>query len=179
MIGKGRLQNNLYVLDTPALSSHVLSTLHSASLESFQILSQSHSQDYVISQASSEIWHQRLGHPSHTKIDILSKLLKLSNVKNNHSDLCIICPLAKQKQISFPSNPKLSKAPFDLIHIDVWGPFQTPTHDGYKYFFTLVDDCTRVTWLYLLKDKGFVAIVFHEFLQFVKTQYNCNVKAIR
>ena len=66
-----------------------------------------------------------------------------------------------------------------MIHIDVWGPFQTPTHDGYKYFFTLVDDCTRVTWLYLLKDKGFVAIVFHEFLQFVKTQYNCNVKAIR
>ena len=179
MIGKGRLQNNIYVLDTPALSSPVLSTLHSASLESFQILSQHHSQDYVISQASSEIWHQRLGHPSHTKIDILSKLLKLSNVKNNHSDLCKICPLTKQKRISFPSNPKLSKAPFDLIHIDVWGPFQTPTHDSYKYFLTLVDDCTRVTWLYILKDKGSVATVFPEFLQFVKTQYNCNVKAIR
>ena len=99
-IPEGRLQNNLYVLDTPALSSPVLSTLHSASLESFQILSQHHSQDYVISQASSEIWHQRLGHPSHTKIDILSKFLKLSNVKNTHSDLCKIFPLAKQKRIS-------------------------------------------------------------------------------
>lgn len=79
------------------------------------------------------------------------------------------CPLAKQKRISFPSNPQLSKDPFDLIHIHVWGPFQTPTHDGYKYFFTLVDDYTRVTWIYLLKDKFFVAYVFPEFIQFVKT----------
>lgn len=179
MIGKGNLQNNLYVLDTPALSSPFLFASHFASLESFRILSQHHSQEHIISQISSDVWHQRLGHPSHNKIHVLSMLLKLSSLKNNHSDLCKIYPLAKQKRISFPSNPHLSKAPFDLIHIDVWGPFQTPTHDGYKYFFTLVDDCTRVTWIYLLKDKSSVASVFPEFVQFIKTQYNSNIKAIR
>lgn len=37
----------------------------------------------------------------------------------------------------------------------------------------------HVTWLYLLKDKSSVAKVFPEFIQFVKTQYNMNIKAIR
>lgn len=72
----------------------------------------------------------------------------------------------------------MSKSPFDLIHLDVWGPFQTGTHDGYKYFFTLVDDCTRVTWLYLLKDKISVSTVFPEFLKFIQTQYRTSIKAI-
>ena len=57
MIGKGNLQNNLHVLDAPALSSLVLSASHSAFLDLFQIISQHHTQDHVISQVSSEVWH--------------------------------------------------------------------------------------------------------------------------
>lgn len=90
------------------------------------------------------------------------------SVKSDHSSLCKVCPLAKQKRISFPDNPHLSKLPFDLIHLDVWVPFQTPTHDGFKYLFTLVDDCTRVTWIYLMKDKGYVSHVFPEFYSMLK-----------
>lgn len=43
----------------------------------------------------------------------------------------------------------------------------------------MVDDCTRVTWIYLLKDKSSVVSVFPEFIQFVKMQYQMNIKAIR
>lgn len=85
----------------------------------------------------------------------------------------------KTKRLSFPSSPQLSKIPFDLIHLDIWGPFSHPTHDGFKYFLTIVDDCTRVTWLYLLKDKSSVANIFPEFLQYIQTQYQTHVKAIR
>ena len=179
MIGKGNLHNNLYVLTAPAASETLLSTSHTESFDFYEALSQQHTHTHDLFNVTSEVWHQRLGHPSRQKIQVLSKLLKPLSVKHDHSDLCKICPLAKQKRISYPSNPHLSKEPFDLIHIDVWGPFQTPTHDGYKYFFTLVDDCTRVTWIYLSKNKSSISHVFPEFLQYVKTQYSSSIKAIR
>ena len=159
MIGRGNLQSNLYVLDTHCSSSQ------------FEALS--------VLQNNPHIWHQRLGHPSFSKLQILSKLLRLPHCKNNHDSLCQVCPLAKQKRMSFPSNPHLSNSLFDLIHLDVWDPFQVPTHEGYKYFFTIVDDCTRVTWVYLLKNKSSVSTVFPQFLRLIHTQYNSNIKAIR
>lgn len=134
MIERGNLHNNLYVLDAHDSSSSILSTLHSSSLASHKIITQHHTQDYSVSFVSSEVWHQRLGHPSKHKVQVLSKFLNIPYVKSDNSELCKIYPLAKQKQIYFPSNPHLSKAPFDLVHLDVWGPFQIPTHDGYKYF---------------------------------------------
>lgn len=135
--------------------------------------------DHSLLQISSEVWHQRLGHPSQDKIHALSKLLHISCNKTSLDRLCTICPLAKQKRLSFPHSQKLSKSPFDLVHIDIWGPFSTPTHEGFRYFLTIVDDCTRVTWIYLLKDKASVSIVFPEFLQFILTQYHVSIKAIR
>ena len=45
-----------------------------------------------------------------------------------------VCPLAKQKHLYFPINNNVYSSAFDLIHVDVWGPYSIPTHDGYKYF---------------------------------------------
>ena len=103
MIGKGNLHNNLYVLDAPASPDHHSSASHSVSSATHNVFHQQHTQDHDISLVSSEIWHQRLGHPSHQKIQILSKFLQVSgSVKSDHWSLCKVCPLAKQKRISFP-----------------------------------------------------------------------------
>lgn len=48
--------------------------------------------------------------------------------------------MAKQKQLSFPFNNKLSTYAFDLVHMDVWGPYSTPTLEGFKYLLTVVDE---------------------------------------
>ena len=66
-----------------------------------------------------------------------------------------------------------------MLHIDVWGPFLVPTPEGYKYFLTIVDDHTRVTWLYLLRSKDEVLTVFPELLQMIETQYKSVVKGVR
>lgn len=52
-------------------------------------------------------------------------------------------------------------------------------HQKDIYFLTIVDDCTRVTWVYLLLNKSYVITVFSEFLQLKETQYQAKVKAIR
>ena len=37
----------------------------------------------------------------------------------------------------------------DVIDLDVWGPAQTATFGGYRYYVTLIDDFTKHTWISL------------------------------
>lgn len=62
-----------------------------------------------------------------------------------------ICPCAKQTRLPFPSSSIKSTSPFDLIHMDIWGPYKVATLDGNKYFLAVVDDYSRMTWVFLLK----------------------------
>lgn len=58
---------------------------------------------------------------------------------------------------------------FALIHCDIWGPFKVPSSQGHRYFVTIVDDHSRYTWIYLLKQKYEVQQVIPRFYQLVLT----------
>ena len=70
----------------------------------------------------------------------------------------------KAKEMPFPSHNNLCNEPFSLIHVDVWGPYSICTHDGFKFFLTIVDDATRSTWVYLMKAKSDVKHLLISFL---------------
>lgn len=69
--------------------------------------------------------------------------------------------------------------PFDLLHIDTCGPFSVSSTEGYRYLLTIVDDNTRVRWIYLMRIKDEVLTLFPEFLQMVEMQYKTTVKGVR
>ena len=73
----------------------------------------------------------------------------------------------------------MSNSAFDLLHMDVWGPYSTPTLDGCKYFLTIVDDATRATWVYLMKTKSAVLSLIISFHAMITTQFNVKIKQIR
>lgn len=50
---------------------------------------------------------------------------------------CIICPMARQSKPAFPISTITTKQCFDLIYIDTWGLYKTPTYRGKRYFFTI------------------------------------------
>lgn len=52
---------------------------------------------------------------------------------------------------------------FYLIHVDTWGPYHTPTQEGYKYFVIIVDDFSRVTWTFLVTTKRVAGLVLKKF----------------
>ena len=79
--------------------------------------------------------------------------------------------MAKLKQLPFPFNNKINSCAFDLVHIDVWGLYSTPTSDGFKYFLTVADDATRATWLFLMRSKYEVRQLFHSFYTMISTQF--------
>lgn len=50
---------------------------------------------------------------------------------------------------------------------------------GKKWFVTFIDDCSKASWVYLMKDKSEVFFVFQNFHKMVCTQFGAVVKILR
>ena len=66
-----------------------------------------------------------------------------------------------------------------VIHYDVWGLSKVLTLSGSRWFVTFINDCTRITWLYLIKTKDEVNLLFENFHKMIGTQYNAKVWVLR
>ncbi|KAJ9675453.1 hypothetical protein PVL29_024397 [Vitis rotundifolia] len=92
---------------------------------------------------------------------------------------CETCELEKHTHVSFPISNKRSSHPFHLIHSDIWGPSTIPNVSGAHWFVSLIDDCTWVTWIFLLKQKFDVSIVIPNFHSMVQNQFGVKIKSFR
>lgn len=90
-IGKGNLHNGLYFLEDLIASDDVVSLPLS-----------SHS-SLTVSKPAYDVWHRRFGHPSHIHLNALQDVLFFYSSACKKL-LCSICPLAKQKHLSFDSH---------------------------------------------------------------------------
>ena len=115
MIGRGTLTRNLYILDT---------TVDLATVNLFGTL-----------QVDGHLWHQRLGHTSLNKLHHIPGISSVSKSSSTSIVQCHVCLLAKQKRLPYVSHNHLSDTPFDIVHLDIWGPFSIESIEGYKYFF--------------------------------------------
>ncbi|XP_022861542.1 uncharacterized protein LOC111381922 [Olea europaea var. sylvestris] len=158
MIGRGDKVQDLYVLD----------------IRFFNSVS-----NVFVGKVVAHIWHNRLGYLSIKRLEALKEHVTCDILKINKHLPCYICPIAKQRRLSFESNNNLSRKPFDLLHCDIWGPYHVPSHLGYRYFFTLVDDYSRFTRVYMLRQKYDAVKVVHRFFCMIATQYNANIKCFR
>ena len=100
MIGKVKKLEGLYVLDITKPSSSTDAHINTVSI-SFQT------------------WHNRLGHLSSKCLDKLKDKLHCNVSKFSINSPCFICPLAKQRNLSFTAHNNMSSSLFDLIHCDI------------------------------------------------------------
>ncbi|CAL2240948.1 unnamed protein product [Prunus armeniaca] len=122
------------------------------------------------------LWHRRLGHPS---FDYFKRLFpSLFRSCDESSFKCETCILVKSHRTVFPLSDSKAAKPFDLVHSDVWGPARV-TSNGFRWFITFIDDCTRLTWVFLLKNKHDVVSILPEFYTMMSTQFHTQVKVFR
>ncbi|GMI89878.1 hypothetical protein HRI_002657100 [Hibiscus trionum] len=166
MIGRAKEINGLYYLENLGGQVRILNTPPSSFLSN-----STNNKD--------QIWlhHLRLGHPPFKLLKTMfPSLCKTLDVEELH---CDVCELAKHKRSSFPASNNRTNIPFSLIHSDVWGPSSVPNITGARWFVSFIDDHTRVTWIYLLKQKSDVASTFQNFYTMIKTQFGAEIKRIR
>ena len=67
----------------------------------------------------------------------------------------------------------------DMIHIDVLGPVPTTSTNGFRYFLTFIDDCSRFYSVYFMKQKSKVFEIFKVFKSLIENSVRKNIKSIR
>jgi hypothetical protein len=89
---------------------------------------------------------------------------------------CETCVKAKSHRTSYYDSKYKCLVPFDLIHTDVWGPSPIMSKSGCKWYVIFIDDCTCMTWLYLLKTKDEVDNFFQFFTTWLKLNLEKRLK---
>jgi len=106
-------------------------------------------------------WHYRLGHPSLTKLrQVIPSLSSIFVLE------CKACHLSKHHLSSFLRCVESCQLQFfELIHADIWGSSRFKSPKRFQHFVIFIDDCSRMTWLYLMKERS-------EFSHVLFTFYN-------
>ena len=121
--------------------------------------------------------HQRMGHPSFDIVKMMYPQLFRKVVFENL--MCEACQLGKKKRSTYQVSNLRCNEPFHLIHCDMWGPSPTTDIEGFKYFLICVDDYSRKTWGFLLKQKSDATKTFKIFCTMVRKQFGTEIKGFR
>jgi hypothetical protein len=106
-------------------------------------------------------------------------IIDLPEIHIQHKGVCKGCALGKNVKGSFFSNDNRSKEILDLIHSDVCGPMIVASLNGYLYYVLFIDDHSRKTWIYFLKNKDGVLANFQEFKAQVENLTGRRIKVLR
>ena len=94
--------------------------------------------------------------------------------------MCEACLLGKHERRSFPkeTTSRTSKS-LQLLPTDVCVPVDPPSFGKRKYFLLFIDDFSRKTWVYFLKQKSNVFVVFQNFKALGEKESVCEIKELR
>jgi hypothetical protein len=110
-------------------------------------------------------WHHVLGHPTER---ILRHLTSSSEIKLSSSTLCISCESSKSHKLPFSESSLKNSKPLELIYTDVWGPAPIRSLDDFSYYLVFTNHFSKYVWLYPLKNKSDVSVIFPKFKSVVE-----------
>jgi len=128
------------------------------------------------------LWHLRYGHLHFGGLDLLHKKQTVKGLPciQQPASSCESFILGKHHREKFVSGVSYrAKTRLEIVHADLCGPMQTPYLTGCVYFMTFIDDFSRKTWLYLLKQNSEAFDVFNKFKSMVENESGRTIKIFR
>jgi hypothetical protein len=160
----GFVENRMYVVDFSKETTHIATSLMAKSDVGW-------------------LWHRRLGHVGMRNLQTLVKgehVQGLTNVNFSKDRPCSSCVAGKMHEKNHPKVTIITTSrPFELIHMDLFGPPTYESLGGKKYCLVIVDDYTRYTWTFYIKKKNEVQGIFIDWTTQVERQYATTILAIR
>jgi transposase InsO family protein len=127
----------------------------------------------------SNVWHSRLCHINFgcmARLVNLSLIPKFTLIKGSK---CHVCVKSKQPHKPHKVAEVRDLALLELIHSNLCEMNGELTKDGKRYFMTLIDDCTRFCYIYLLKSKDEALHYFKIYKVEVENQLERKIKHVR
>lgn len=127
------------------------------------------------------LWNRWLGHAS---LKVLQKINELSISGSHKEHYCIVCSISKHIRLLFSlsstSSAKQVRLPFslcstsstkyfNLVHVDICGPYRVPTYCDKRWFLIIVDDHSKCAWIFLLNLKNKVIVVLEKFVLMIQS----------
>ena len=129
---------------------------------------------------SSELWHRRLSHIDYKAFPYVTKVVTwLPYLNIDHEGNCKGCARGKNIKNPFPKSETKTKGTLELIHSNVCRPIPSISLSGYEYYVTFIDDYSRKTWIYFLKNKSEVFGKFKEFKALIENHSERIIKTPR
>ncbi|KAM1004535.1 hypothetical protein ACFX2C_004724 [Malus domestica] len=160
----GHCSNGLYPIPLPVSYRSSLPKVHAA---------------FLGQHVSSSLWHSRLGHPSNSIVSAILRKCNVSDISDSKSVMCHSCLEGKFCKLPFVDSVSKSLRPFDTVPSDVWGPSPCNSVEGFRYYVTFIDECTRHCWIFPLINKSDVCSTFIAFYNFVFNHFAISVKTLQ
>ncbi|CAI7742656.1 unnamed protein product [Closterium sp. NIES-53] len=123
------------------------------------------------------LWHHRLGRPSLPRLRGMHSHLLVYGLPRSLPPLppspalpCLPCVQGRQRAAPHSSSFSLTSAPFQTLHMDVWGPARVSGQGRKRYFLLVVDYYMRYTPAFPLRSKGRVVDVLIPWIRAVHLQ---------
>ena len=79
----------------------------------------------------------------------------------------------------FPRGVHCTKGTLDYIHSDYWGPSRVESLRSSMYFMYIIDDFSRMTWVFMMKHKSEAFKNFKQWKILIENQTGKKIKRLR
>ncbi|GLC47439.1 hypothetical protein PLESTM_002074400 [Pleodorina starrii] len=135
--------------------------------------------------ARAELWHSRFGHLSYGNLARLAEgMVEGMDVspkcfRDAGTGVCETCAMGKHPKKPFPDSKSSVSQPLERVHMDIMGPLSVESYGGFTYVATFLDECTGLSAVTLLKDKGQATAAVKVMLTLLETQSGRTVRKVR
>ncbi|KAK9806822.1 hypothetical protein WJX72_003845 [[Myrmecia] bisecta] len=133
-----------------------------------------------------ELWHRRFGHLGYDNLAKLSERDMIKGISVTPAEFkeaaavpCEPCIKAKQHKLPHPPSNSDTRAPLELLHMDVCGPIQVPSLGGSVYLATFLDDYSKLSIVRPLHSKAEVAAEVMAVIELLENQLGSKVLVAR
>jgi transposase InsO family protein len=113
------------------------------------------------------------------KVNKRKAFREMPQITKPTNTLCKHCQQGKQTKTGFKSKEYSTIRTLEIVNIDLVGPTTTKGLKGERYFMLLVDDYTRMTSFFFLKNKSEAFEKFKIYKEMVENEMDSRIKCLR
>ena len=99
-------------------------------------------------------------------------------MSGSQSFSCIDCLQNKSHKLPFYQCNISTSSPLEVVYANVWGPTPFSYIKGFWFYVIFIDHFSKYVWLYPLKHKFDVSLIFSQFKNLVEKQFGQAIKTL-